>query len=383
MSERVEWSELPELLLAKIGECLDTRIDNLRFRSVCTSWRSSTPPFDSISHRRFPLDFPNPFPFPFPFAKPMLDSVDAYYEDCLTLSKRKCTLRQSILYRLQRLHPSPSGKAWSIKVEGRKQCLFYPQGERYEFPNNFNLLDFQHLELTRAYSLEMDFQHLYDSIFVHKVVMYPNSPSIKLNDSHVFVIYEPDFGQYRKLRHAKCGDESWTSVGEDKEDFNDVIVYEGRFYVVDQFGIVYWINVSSLELQQLYPRISDGELGTYKYLVESAGSLYVVDEYIGGGEVRFKVYKLNVESDGRFVWDLMESLGDRAFILGRYCSLSVSAGEFFGYEGNCIYFTHHNGYEGNFVFKLEDDSIANLDHNGYEGNFVFKLEDDSIANLDI
>lgn len=105
---------------------------------------------------------------------------------------------------------------------------------------------------------------LYDFVFVHKVVMYPNSPSIKLNDSHVFVIYEFDFGQYRKLRHAKCGDESWTSVGEDKEDFNDVIVYEGRFYVVDRFGIVYRINVSSLELQQLYPRISDGELGTYK-----------------------------------------------------------------------------------------------------------------------
>ena len=354
MSERVEWSELPELLLAKIGECLDTRIDNLRFRSVCTSWRASTPPFDSISHRRFPLDFPNPFPFP--FAKPMSDSVDAYYEDCLTLFKRKCTLRQSILYRLQRLHPSPSDKAWSIEVEGRKLCLFDPHRERYEFPNNFNLLDFQHLELTRAYSLEMD-PDLYNFFFVHKVVMYPNSPSIKLNDSHVFVIYEFDFGQYRKLRHAKCGDESWTSVGEDKEDFNDVIVFEGRFYVVDRFGIVYWINVSSLQLQQLYPRISDGELGTYKYLVESAGSLYVVDEYIIGG-VRFKVYKLNEESDGSFVWDLMESLGDRAFILGRYCSLSVSAGEFFGYEGNCIYFTHHNQPH---VFKLEDDSIANLD----------------------
>ena len=54
----------------------------------------------------------------------------------------------------------------------------------------------------------------------------------------------------------------------------------------------------------------------------------------------------------------MESLGDRAFILGHDCSLSVSAGEFFGYEGNCIYFTHHNRPH---VFKLEDDSIANLD----------------------
>nr|XP_023890177.1 F-box protein At4g35733-like [Quercus suber]POE63848.1 f-box protein [Quercus suber] len=379
MSKRVAWSELPELPLARIGKCLDTRIDNLRFRSVCTSWRSSTPPFDSISHRRFPLDLS-------PFAKPMSDSVHADHEAFLTLIERKCTLRQSIIYRLQRLHPSPSDKAWLIEVEGSKLCLFDPLSthrERHGLPNNFNLLDFQHLELTRAYSLEidsklpnnfnlLDFPHLEltrafllemgpeldDFAFVYKVVMYPNSPSIKLNDSHVFAIYHYYLDRSPiLLAHAKCGDESWTTVGEGTQEFNDVIVYEGRFYVVDRFGIVYWINVSSLVLQQLYPRISDGELGERKYLVESAGALYVVDEYRKGG-VRFKVYKLNEESDGSSVWNLIESLGDRAFILGRDCSLSVSAGEFFGYEGNCIYFTHLDEAR---VFKLEDGSIASLD----------------------
>ncbi|KAL4645646.1 hypothetical protein ACB092_02G249400 [Castanea dentata] len=175
--------------------------------------------------------------------------------------------------------------------------------------------------------------------------MYPNSPSIDLNDSHVFVIYVPyDKGE---LAHAKCGDSSWTYVGKGNE-FNDVIVYEGRFYVVDRSGIVYRINVSSLELQQLYPRIADGELGTMKYLVESGGALYVVDKY-DKGRIRFKAYKLNKKSDGSFVWDLMKSLGDRAFILGRGFSLSVSAGEFFGYEGHCIYFTHNTRAR---VFKL-------------------------------
>ncbi|XP_075656063.1 F-box protein At4g35733-like [Castanea sativa] len=355
MSERMEWAVLPEILLPTIGKCIDTHIDNLRFRSVCTLWRSSIPPFDSISRRRFPLDFPNLFPFPFP--ELLLDPEEAdHYETFLTLFEIKLTLHQSILYRLQRVHPLPSDKAWLIKVEDRKLCLFDPLSahrQRYELPNNFNLLDFQHLELTRAYSLEIE-PNLIQFGSVNKVVMYPNSPSINLNDSHVFVIYNEG-----KLGHAKCGDESWTSVGEDRKDFDDVIVYEGRFYVVDRFGIVYWINVSSLGLQQFYPRISygDHELGTKKYLVESGGALYVVDKY-DIGRVRFKVYKLNEESDGSSVWDLMESLSDRAFILGRGCSLSVSAGEFFGYEGNCIYFTHQNQTH---VFKLEDDSNANVD----------------------
>ena len=70
--------------------------------------------------------------------------------------------------------------------------------------------------------------------------------------------------------------------------------------------------------------------------------------------VGFKVYKLD-EEWGR--WDLKESLGDRAFILGRDCSLSVSGRDFLGYRGNCICFTEENQTH---VFNLEDRSITDL-----------------------
>ncbi|XP_065618308.1 F-box protein SKIP23 [Quercus suber] len=39
-----EWSKLPNDILLLIAKRLETRIDLLRFRSVCTSWRSSVPP---------------------------------------------------------------------------------------------------------------------------------------------------------------------------------------------------------------------------------------------------------------------------------------------------------------------------------------------------
>lgn len=39
-----EWSKLPNDILLLIAKRLETRIDLLHFRSVCTSWRSSVPP---------------------------------------------------------------------------------------------------------------------------------------------------------------------------------------------------------------------------------------------------------------------------------------------------------------------------------------------------
>ncbi|XVF45604.1 hypothetical protein PTKIN_Ptkin02bG0219700 [Pterospermum kingtungense] len=39
-----DWSQLPPELLPLIAKRLETRFDVLRFRSVCSSWRSSFPP---------------------------------------------------------------------------------------------------------------------------------------------------------------------------------------------------------------------------------------------------------------------------------------------------------------------------------------------------
>ncbi|KAF3947248.1 hypothetical protein CMV_026592, partial [Castanea mollissima] len=230
MSESVECSELPEELLQPIGEGLDTRIDILRFRGVCKSWRSAISCSDFIP--RFPLSFPNPFPPPLrrrrPRRRPRLLWLALFHDEDHLHQQTVCLLHETILYRLT---PSASSdKGWLIKVEDCKceMHLLDPHRERYEsdspnvLPNNFVLLDYDTVELARAHTLEI--QSLITIGRVNKVVMF--------NDCHVFVVYGDG-----KLGHAKCGDESLTCLGEEDMEFDDVIVYEGQVYVVDRFGI--------------------------------------------------------------------------------------------------------------------------------------------------
>ncbi|KAF3956122.1 hypothetical protein CMV_018730 [Castanea mollissima] len=314
--ERVEWSELPKELLPKIGKNLDTRIDIIRFRSVCNTWRSSIAHFLSYSPR-FPLIFPTPYPASTPIRTP------AY-------------LCQSTIYRLQSLNPSStsSNKAWLIKVEqdsnsGGKFRLFDPisnRRTRYPIPNKtLNLFDSRVVELTKAYTLRYQFRagsststneidqvlSVFDtSIFgVNKVVMFPDSPWTNVNASAAFVIFNDG-----KLGFAKSGDEELILVDRESFDYDDIIVYKGQFYVINSLGIVSWIDHSSLKLVQFLPPLCG--LGSQKHLVESCGALYVVDRYLdrerrvendafymGGADcaqsIGFKVYSIRDKVAGK------------------------------------------------------------------------------------
>ena len=125
--ERVEWSDLPKELLPTIGKSLDTRIDIVRFRSVCNSWRSSIPSNNSPG---FPLKFPNP-----------------YLPTSATQAQAPAYLCESTIYRIQRLNPSTSSnKAWLVKVEqdsnsGGKLRFFDPiSNRRTRYPNKTELI---------------------------------------------------------------------------------------------------------------------------------------------------------------------------------------------------------------------------------------------------
>ncbi|KAM0970158.1 hypothetical protein FF1_018284 [Malus domestica] len=55
-----EWSDLPKELWSAIGNRLDNRLDVLRFRSVCNTWRSSVSPFQQPVTLPLPLSFSSP-----------------------------------------------------------------------------------------------------------------------------------------------------------------------------------------------------------------------------------------------------------------------------------------------------------------------------------
>ena len=251
--ERVEWSDLPKELLPTIGKSLDTRIDIVRFRSVCNSWRSSIPSNNSPG---FPLKFPNP-----------------YSPTSSTQAQAPAYLCESTIYRIQRLNPSTSSnKAWLVKVEqdsnsGGKLRFFDPiSNRRTRYPNKtLNLLDFRVIELTKAYTLRYKVRagsttstneieqvvSVRDSsiLCVTKVVMFPNSPWTNVNDSAVFVIFGAGI-----LGFAKSAAESLTVVDDnDVVEYDDIIVYKGQFYVIDTLGNISWIDNSSLKLVPFLP----------------------------------------------------------------------------------------------------------------------------------
>ncbi|XP_027347649.1 F-box protein SKIP23-like [Abrus precatorius] len=354
MDEKVDWSELPIELWPKIGKSLDKNIDILKFRSVCESCRSSIPP-----------SLPNSPSFPMQIPHPTNHSTETFlYQATIYVIEPSDGTSNSKLELL-----APSSKGWLIKVEeseNRPLSLLSPISDHKiahplgASPMLWNMLEYRIIELCKSYTIQNTGRL---STTVSKVVFFPNSPWIKVEDSEACCVFMEG-----KLGFMKHGGEKWTLVDDKNFFYDDVIVFKGQFYVTDNWGTISWIDTSSLKLVQFSPPLCG--FGNKKHLVESCGSLYVVDRYYEGDPRRrnylgrpdrdavveyFKVYKLDEEWG---TWVDVKNLRDRAFILGNSCNFSVSARELTGYKGNCIYFTE--AYD-NRVFNLEDHSILTID----------------------
>ncbi|KAK7250802.1 hypothetical protein RIF29_33496 [Crotalaria pallida] len=379
----VDWSSLPLELWSKIGKYLDNRIEILRFRSVCKSWRSSLPNSPSSSSSSSPLTIPHPF-------------IPNYINPCF--------LNLTTIYLLQPTHPSSpsSSNGFLIKVsesENPPSYLLSPISgrrvlwmirDRYHHPVHpqilrrrdlgalspppvsvvWNLLDYRVFEVSKSYSIRSGF-----SSDVSKVVFFHNSGWRHVEEEEDSSVACCVFKEGR-LGLMKHGDEKWSwSLLDDKNFYcDDVIVFKGQFYVTDKWGTISWFDISSYKLVQYSPPLCG--FGNKKHLVESCGSLYVVDRYyvsepsttkwryVNGVNTRvapvecFKVYKLDEELG---TWVNVNDLGDRVFILGNNCNFSISAKDVRGYQGNCIYF--NDLFDSIYVrmYNLQDASIITIE----------------------
>ncbi|EEF40656.1 putative F-box protein At1g65770 [Ricinus communis] len=366
---RRQWADLPKELVEMISEHLDSLIDILQLRAVCTSWRSSVslPSFD----QEIPLQI---LSLPFPFC------VD------VVLSRR-------LIYRLEVINhnincSSSVSKGWLIKVgESRREKLKLLQPIS-DFQVGYcsiplDLLDLRFVELIQSFKLELANPEGFSVFGVYKVIPFslPESSSEEV-DGIIAII------QGGKLGYWLVGDEYWEFLDDGDFRFDDIIEYKGQLYVVDRLGTVFWID-SSWELIRYSPLLNSR--GGRKTLVESCGDLYVVDRFLDGERnheyetmatryrninpdrrtcerypktIDIRVYKLD-EEWGR--WVDVKSLGDQVFVLGSDCSFSISSSELDGGKGNCVYFTDDDeaGISSNNVrirmFQLEDCSIKELD----------------------
>ncbi|XP_024181756.2 putative F-box protein At1g65770 isoform X1 [Rosa chinensis] len=380
--DTVKWSNLPKELWPIIGKFLHSRIDVLRFRSVCSIWRSSRPPFQRP-------------PAP---PRPALRFSPAAAGE----AKSEALLFQSTTYRMESLTDddrccSSQSKPWLMQLEedlnSGEMRLLHPVTNsplRYS-PNStsmvFNLLDFRLVELRKSHGLKFGKNNV-DLKSVHKLVVMPCDHLGFGDECVMFMLYNEG-----KLGFARFGDEKLTHVDEQNSHYDDIIVYKDQCYVVDKWGTISWVS-SALQVIQFSPPLCG--FGGRKYLVECRDDLYVVDQFFEkvsyhhergmlryqgrdldnelifgqhhnsrseADAVDFKVYKLDQEW-GK--WINVRNLGDQVFILSNDVSFSVSAREFAGVKGNCIFFVERVASPGRAkrdcsrVFNLEDGRIRNL-----------------------
>ena len=238
---------------------------------------------------------------------------------------------------------------------------FHFQKITQKLPKVLNLLDYKVSEVSKSYGLEFvaveknpdeyEFNEL-KSINIKKVVV---SDSKKGEDFAVMAVHTGF-----KLAVWKMGDKKWTNIdgGGERACYDDIAYYKGKFYAVDIKGLAISVDASTLKATKVALPISPygigfGRGGQVKYLVKSPEELFMVDKYYDvenemfgelcgdsdndGGDFPFylRVYKLNEEE---CEWVQVDSLGDLALFVGDDCCFCVSAKEYVGCKGNCVYF---------------------------------------------
>ncbi|KAJ6765843.1 F-BOX PROTEIN SKIP23 [Salix purpurea] len=369
------WNHLPKDLIELISKRLDTPTDLLRFRSVCNSWRSTIPPQSPLLSLNTFKILPN----------------DGISDTSFGFSLFKRTV---FLVGLPNSHNQTDPQGWLVKIEedvpGKKH-LFDPLSRcrSTSLPNNLpRVIDLMNLRI----------RELGHEYVLHHVSYKPNSSSfteagnlyiekvvtIWLNSKTEFVLLTIHVSG--KLAIFKSGDKRWTIINEMSSPFDDVIVYKGGFYAVDNTGRTVVVAMDK-NLGLVGNPVFGGDK---KYLVESKGDLLLVDMYLSidtdeGGigydasqdlvqymserTVWFKVFKLNEEGK---CWIEVKDLEDRVLFLGDDLTFSAPASELCGCKGNCIFF------DDNFFYSREegiDGSMVGRDIG------VFELESGCIGPL--
>ncbi|XP_057444935.1 F-box protein At2g26160-like [Lotus japonicus] len=336
--QSVEWLDLPSELWTVIAGHVNKDIitfDIHRFSSVCKTWRYAHP---STHHTLF---------------------TPRVY---IPLSDDKSFLLQTKIYRLEPLpHQDPSissSKGWIIML-GESESMpidllnpFTRIAIKDDFPNMYesgervlNLTNFQAVELIEAFTLCSCNSNINR---VRKTVLFPGQIVCALDKDGELSVH-------------KIGEKKWSKMDLDyeKTHYHDIMFHMGRLYVMDNLGTVFWMNPSSLELIPFSQSLCLWYgYGYRKHMVESGGSLYVVNRYIpwtyyDGDKADVEVYKLNEECG---TWVKVKNLGDLMFILGGDSNFSLSAQEYYGCERNCIYLSQGGKV---FSYNLENSELKN------------------------
>ncbi|KAK9284783.1 hypothetical protein L1049_023960 [Liquidambar formosana] len=371
-----QWFDLfPKDLLVIIFQRFD-RIDVLRLRGVCKSWRSFTLDFLKnedllLSPLKLPVLVPPNLKKAEPLRSPPRIRLFTPYGPS---SRRYITVTESTVYRLEPSQDlenpnasmvvgegsssSSKGILVEVKAEGPNVVRLLPPFSKLrnhwyrKFLKNLNLLELRFSEICKIYESERFF---FSHIIPKKLAVLSWNPPRATTDGYVVMaIFDP-----RRLYFLKSGDEEWIAIDEQNSDYKDLISYKGKFYAVTSNGSAIVIDSFSQVSEIAYSIRDAGDGGDSDHrmqLVESLSDLLLVDGHTLW--TNFEVYKLD-EEERR--WVRMRSLGDRVLLVDRNRSFSVSSRDFAGCEGNCFCYLGYSRCAYASVFYLEDCNYQNLD----------------------
>ncbi|KAK2440334.1 hypothetical protein QL285_011757 [Trifolium repens] len=321
-----DWSELPKDLLDLISERIDNEIDLIRFRSICSTWRSSTIPI----HRHI-----LPFKFPLPKLPFAIDSINNSDTSFCYLSKRSLFLikppqqDQTLIRRpwLVKITQNSSGK--TRLSQSSLISIHKTNTSAFHFPHFLDFNQLSVLNLGCEFIVEENWRYRYDRIYPEKVVVantcHGSKPlALSMIRSYPYLIL------------VSCSDGHCSVFPEVSTFIADICLFKQRIYAVDRIGRTVTVipeeEDSSVHLVA-EPLVDSGDM---KYLVESEGELLLVD--IDHDNLRIRVFILD---DKGMKWVKLEDLGDRVLFLGDGCSFSASASELCAPKGNCVIFMNN------------------------------------------
>ncbi|TQE07523.1 hypothetical protein C1H46_006843 [Malus baccata] len=373
----VDWTQLPPELAESISKKLTIYADYLRFRVVCHSWRASVP--------KTPHHLPPQLPWlMLPQSQPN-QSHRAFFS--LSNSRVHFLHLPEASHRKRRCG---SSHGWLVILDETPSVLLVnplTRAKRHLPPlSTFpNVVRFDYSDVGREYALVSPSGDVYtrsltdmrDS-FLKKVVL-SSSPLEARGFTFTAVAIVNQTGD---LAFCRDGDQTWTFIDGAQSYSEDVVSVNGLFYAVDKKGTVAECDVNGPSPPRVRlirtPRLEDADM---RYLVSSGDDLLLVSRYLeidyGYGflvdnanvnyrTAKFDVFRMNWLGER---WDKVENLGDRMVFIGENSSFSLSASDFPGSLGNCVYFTDDYsesnnesgvwGYDSG-IFKLWDGTIQEL-----------------------
>ncbi|KAJ4841609.1 hypothetical protein Tsubulata_004886 [Turnera subulata] len=404
-----QWATLPADILWKISRCLESRLDILRCRWVCHSWRSS------VSPPPVALTLPYPIVPNYPY------TGDGRCFDHLTLTETSVYSFRP----LPKKHNSAAGtttttttrrkrtKPWIVGIQPLESGKFVfkdlfddsrlHDGCKEWCPKVLNLSDYSVNEIARTYRVEP--VHPFSKVAV-------SSSFSEIDDGFAVMVL---FGS--KLYAWRKGDDKWTNVG-GAEGFQylSIAYHRGKFYAVCDDKLTVTIDPVTLDVREVVPaEIKHSRYSLEVVLVECFGDLLLVEKcwlrsYYGSAtdsedelsfynrilsevaarlnsgsrrnpweleddsedevegeleETPFAIEKLDEEKH-RWVQE-EDGLKDRVLFIFKSWSLLVLAKDFPGYNKNCIYFQGSNDeYDCDHpcadfeVYKVKDNNFEPL-----------------------